>query len=219
MAALSIARAYQTSFDTRPHTTLALTGGSLNALGDIVAQLSHNIASLPDSQPMNRFFDRSPFDPVRTLRFFVFGASISPFLGRWNAFLERQFPLRPFTKASANRTMPAVSLKALSKRVACDQIVMAPIGLVAFIGSMGVLEGRSRKQIAQKYRDLFMPTMVTNWSIWPLLQVVNFRFMPLAYRVPFQSTCGMFWTLYLSTVNSREERKQDRDTAMRRTLG
>ncbi|KAJ7783543.1 hypothetical protein DFH07DRAFT_788131 [Mycena maculata] len=204
MAALTIARAYQTSFDTRPHTTLAVTGGCFNALGDVVAQCSHNILKKPHDE-------RSPFDPIRTLRFFVFGATISPLLGRWNGFLERQFPLRALNGK--------VSLRALSKRVAADQIVMAPIGLIAFIGSMGVLEGRTRKQIAQKYSDLFMPTMVTNWSVWPAIQCINYRFMPLSYRVPFQSTCGVFWTLYLSTVNSREDRKQDRDTAMRRTLG
>lgn len=34
-------------------------------------------------------------------------------------------------------------------------------------------------------------------------QLINFRYMPLPYRVPFQSTCGVFWTLYLSIVNSR----------------
>lgn len=27
--------------------------------------------------------------------------------------------------------------------------------------------------------------------------------MPLPYRVPFQSTCGVFWTLYLSIANSK----------------
>jgi hypothetical protein len=26
--------------------------------------------------------------------------------------------------------------------------------------------------------------------------------MPLPYRVPFQQTCGVFWTLYLSLLNS-----------------
>ncbi|KAK7064409.1 vacuolar membrane protein [Favolaschia claudopus] len=204
MAALTLARAYQTSFDSRPHTTLAVTGGCLNALGDAVAQISGNIRKNPHDE-------RKPFDVSRSLRFFVFGASISPFLGRWNAFLERQFPLRAISGK--------ISPKALAKRVAADQIVMAPIGLVAFIGSMGILEGRSRTQISQKFGDMFVPTLRTNWSVWPVIQFVNFRYMPLPYRVPFQSTCGVFWTLYLSTVNAREERKQDRDTAMRRTLG
>ena len=42
MAALTLARAYQHSFDSHPNTTLAITGGSLNALGDIVAQITQN---------------------------------------------------------------------------------------------------------------------------------------------------------------------------------
>ena len=40
-------------------------------------------------------------------------------------------------------------------------------------------------------------------------QFINFRFMPLPYRVPFQQTCGVFWTLYLSIINSKEEQHQD----------
>jgi protein Mpv17 len=40
MAALTLARAYQHSFDAHPHITLAVTGGTLNALGDCVAQVS-----------------------------------------------------------------------------------------------------------------------------------------------------------------------------------
>ena len=32
------ARAYQQSFDARPYTTLAITNGTLSALGDVVAQ-------------------------------------------------------------------------------------------------------------------------------------------------------------------------------------
>ena len=41
-AALTIARAYQHSFESHPNTTLAITGGCLNALGDAVAQVSQN---------------------------------------------------------------------------------------------------------------------------------------------------------------------------------
>lgn len=41
-AALTIARAYQHSFESHPNTTLAITGGCLNALSDVVAQVSQN---------------------------------------------------------------------------------------------------------------------------------------------------------------------------------
>ena len=45
-----------------------------------------------------------------------------PVIGRWNRYLEHRFPLR-------TRTENATSFVALSKRVAVDQIVMAPIGV------------------------------------------------------------------------------------------
>jgi protein Mpv17 len=46
MATLTIARAYQHAYHTHPNYTLAVTGGTLNALGDIVAQVSQNIVSI-----------------------------------------------------------------------------------------------------------------------------------------------------------------------------
>jgi hypothetical protein len=45
MASFTLVRAYQQSFDTHPNTTLAITGGCFNALGDVVAQVSQNIVS------------------------------------------------------------------------------------------------------------------------------------------------------------------------------
>lgn len=80
---------------------------------------------------------------------------------------------------------------------------MAPLGLVLFIGSMGMMEGRTRSQIKQKYQDLYGDAIVANWKVWPIAQLVNFRFMPLPYRVPFSQACGVLWTLYLSMLNSR----------------
>lgn len=41
-AALTIARAYQHSFESHPNITLAITGGCLNAIADVVAQVSQN---------------------------------------------------------------------------------------------------------------------------------------------------------------------------------
>jgi len=199
------ARAYQQSFDTHPNRTLAVTGGVLNAFGDFVAQASQNVFGVEEH-------DRHRgYDFARTARFFCFGVGISPLIGRWNVFLERRFPLRAIGGTGQ------VSAKALAKRVAADQIVMAPIGLALFLGSMGVMEGGDSKHIKQKYTDLYSTALLTNWKVWPFAQFVNFRYMPLPYRVPFQSTCGIFWTLYLSILNSNEQDKEKHAVEMRRT--
>jgi protein Mpv17 len=80
------------------------------------------------------------------------------------------------------------------------------------------MEGHSLLAIRKKFNDLYPPAIKANWTVWPLIQFVNFRFMPLPYRVPFQATCGVFWTLYLSLLNSSdatkvEEARADFDSA------
>ncbi|EPS99138.1 hypothetical protein FOMPIDRAFT_1031049 [Fomitopsis schrenkii] len=211
MTSIAVARAYQQSFETHPYGTLAVTNGALNALGDIVAQLTERF-----NGPLHRRGEWK-YDIPRTLRFAAFGLGMGPIIGRWNFVLERYFPLRSANVPPGGGKGP-VSLRALGKRVAADQLFIAPIGLGIFIGSMGIMEGRDTAHIQRKYSDMYKPALITNWQVWPLAQVINFRFMPLAYRVPFQSSCGVFWTLYLSILNSREDEVQERTDAMRRSL-
>jgi len=200
-AALIIARVYQHSFETHPNTTLAITGGFLNALGDVVAQVSQNTWR-KEHEEYRRY------DLARSLRFFCYGFTISPIMGRWNTFLQLKFPLRTM-QIKRGRASSKISFKALSKRVACDQLIMAPIGLAIFLGSIGMMEARSPRQIREKFKDIYPTALITNWKVWPAAQFINFRYTPLPYRVPFAQACGVFWTLYLSILNSEEDRKQD----------
>jgi len=208
MATIALAaRAYQHSFATRPRTTLAVTNGTLFAIGDGVAQLTQQMSYKPSVHA-----DRPNYDVQRTLRFFAFGVGMGPLLGRWNRFLERRFPLRTGYPSSK------VSLLAVGKRVAADQLIMAPVGLALFIGSMGIMEGRDASHISKKYKDIYAPAIIANWQVWPLAQLINFRYMALPYRIPFQSTCGIFWNLYLSLLNSKENEHQEYEDALHRTL-
>ncbi|KXN83556.1 Protein sym1 [Leucoagaricus sp. SymC.cos] len=213
MAALSLARAYQNSFRTHPNVTLALTGGTLNALGDFVAQVSQNVVSSSCLQTRKEHEPHRPYDYARTARFFFFGLTISPVMGRWNAYLEARFPLKRY------RYTKKINLGALGKRVAADQLLMCvfvALQLCYFIGFMGVTENRPPSQVIEKFRDIYGTALITNWKVWPLAQLVNFRYMPLAYRVPFSQGCGVLWTLYLSVLNSQEEAKQERMAALKR---
>jgi len=215
MATATLARAYQAQFDAHPSVTLAATNGGLTALADIVAQTAQMIFTTPSSQqPRTPEFDPPRprrLDLERTARFAAFGIGMGPLIGRWNLVLEKNFPLRALAGSSSSGQAAAgkVSGKALAKRVLADQAIMAPIGLSIFIGSMGLMEGRDIPGVKQKYADMYKPAIIANWEVWPVVQLVNFRFMPLAYRVPFQATCGVFWTLYLSLLNAREDIKQD----------
>ncbi|EJD55313.1 hypothetical protein AURDEDRAFT_78349 [Auricularia subglabra TFB-10046 SS5] len=200
--AAALARYYNASFDRSPYTTLALANCGLSVLGDAIAQVTQIQVGNALGILSTRDGEGTHFDLVRSARFAAFGLVMGPFIGRWVKFLEHQFPMHPSKGRSRNFVQ-------LAKRVASDQIVMAPLGLTVFLGSMGLMEGRSSGEISQKYRDLFWPVLFTNWKVWPAVQFVNFKFIPLAFRVPFQSSCGCFWTLYLSVVNSSDNTQSD----------
>jgi len=208
---VALARIYQRSFESHPHYTLAITNGTLNALGDVVAQSVQLLTN-----PQGNEYHQSTYDPTRTMRFFIFGVGMGPLAGRWNTFLERRFPLRT-GRPSRSTGSSRISIAGLTKRVSSDQLLMAPTGLAIFLACMGLMEGRDAQHIRGKFKDLYGKAIIANWQVWPLAQLINFRFMPLAYRVPFQSTCGVFWTLYLSLLNSAENVQQDRRDSVQNT--
>ncbi|KAH9824216.1 hypothetical protein DFH28DRAFT_238384 [Melampsora americana] len=96
-------------------------------------------------------------------------------------------------KPSRSRRMWGVT-----KRLILDQLVMAPLFVFVFISFTGWLEGLSMTEIKLRLDDLYWHILTANWKIWPLIQIINFNFMPLQYRVPWQSSCGIVWTVFLS---------------------
>ncbi len=116
-----------------------------------------------------------PFDFERLTRFMAYGFCMAPVQFRWFKFLERIFPI---TKTSAFG--PAM------KRVAFDQLIFAPLGLVCFFTTMTVAEGGGRRAVSNKLRDMYVPTLKANYIVWPAVQIVNFRLMP----VQFQLVCS-----------------------------
>lgn len=135
-----------------------------------------------------------PFDFERLTRFMSYGFIMTPIQFKWFGLLTKWFPI---TAGSAN--IPVL------KRVACDQLGFGPAGLCCFFTFMTVAEGGGRKQIVKKFQDIYIPTLKAQLAIWPAVQLINFRLMPLMFQIPFVSTIGIFWTAYLSMSNAAED--------------
>ncbi|KAL9079993.1 MAG: hypothetical protein Q9157_001190 [Trypethelium eluteriae] len=135
-----------------------------------------------------------PFDFERLTRFMSYGFLMAPIQHRWFSFLSTTFA---FTTKS--RTVPAL------KRVAFDQLIFAPLGLAAFFTFMTVAEGGGRRAVMKKFQDVYMPALKANYLVWPLVQILNFRIVPLPLQIPFVSTVGIAWTAYLSLTNQSDE--------------
>ena len=102
----------------------------------------------------------------------AYGFIMSPIQFHWFGFLSRAFP-----SASGAGLTPVL------KRTACDQLIFAPFGLTCFYTFMTIAEGGGRKAISKKFQDIYLPTLKANWIVWPMVQIVNFRFMPLQFQI------------------------------------
>ncbi|KAL3414825.1 hypothetical protein V8F44DRAFT_113256 [Aspergillus fumigatus] len=135
-----------------------------------------------------------PLDFERLTRFMSYGFFMAPIQFKWFGFLSRAFPL---TKKSP--TLPAL------KRVAVDQLMFAPFGLACFFTFMTVAEGGGKRALTRKFQDVYLPTLKANYVLWPAVQILNFRVVPIQFQIPFVSSVGIAWTAYLSLTNSAEE--------------
>lgn len=217
---MRIASKFNSYYADRPVLTTMVTNAVLGGVADTVAQLitafktqrhkgsrstsddffSIEIHELDKERPpalgeLGYARDRPPaFDFERLTRFMSYGFFMAPVQFQWFKFLSKTFPL---TKSSP--TIPAL------KRVAVDQLMFAPFGLVCFFTFMTVAEGGDRRMLFRKFQDVYLPTLRANFVLWPAVQILNFRVVPLQFQIPFVSTVGIAWTAYLSLTNSAEE--------------
>lgn len=149
-----------------------------------------------------------PFDFERLTRFMAYGFGMAPLQFRWFRFLEKTFPI---TKGSAflpamkrvafdqlifapfgmfiYEQYPARHLSTREKMGGISTIIFGPcitdkaLGVACFFTVMTVAEGGGRRAVYQKLRDMYVPTLKANYAVWPAVQVINFRLMPVQFQL------------------------------------
>ncbi|KAI1827835.1 hypothetical protein F4861DRAFT_291415 [Xylaria intraflava] len=169
-------RWYQRSLAARPLLTQSITTAVLFAVGDVAAQQAIEKKGI------------EKHEYIRTARMFAYGGAVfGPAATTWFAALSKRVVLR-------NKNAEIVA------RVACDQLLFAPIMIGVFLSSMATLEGTSAQE---KLAKSYSPALMTNWMIWPFVQLANFKFVPLQHRVLAVNVVSIGWNCYLSMVNTK----------------
>ena len=138
-----------------------------------ITDLDNKQSALPQVEYTPNTRDQpSPFDFERLTRFMAYGFIMSPVQFHWFGLLSRAFPV---TKGAG--------MTPVFKRTACDQLIFAPFGLSCFYAFMTIAEGGGAKAISRKFQDIYLPTLKANWMVWPAVQIINFRFMPLQFQI------------------------------------
>uniref|UniRef100_A0A667G054 Mitochondrial inner membrane protein Mpv17 n=1 Tax=Lynx canadensis TaxID=61383 RepID=A0A667G054_LYNCA len=170
---MALWRAYQRALTVHPWKVQVLTAGSLMGLGDIISQQLVERRGLREHQT------------GRTLTMVSVGCGfVGPVVGGWYRVLDRLVP--GTTKVDA------------LKKMLLDQGGFAPCFLGCFLPLVGALNGLSAQDNWAKLRRDYPDALITNYYLWPAVQLANFYLVPLHYRLAVVQCVAVLWNSYLS---------------------
>eukprot|EP00742_Colponemidia_sp_Colp-10_P005479 GILJ01005854.1.p1 GENE.GILJ01005854.1~~GILJ01005854.1.p1 ORF type:complete len:183 (-),score=11.13 GILJ01005854.1:269-817(-) len=170
---------YSRLLTSHPLLTKSVTSGVLFAVGDVMAQGI-------EKQPR--------WNWRRTYRLgLIGGAFAGPSLHMWYGTLAK--------------VIPSPTMQGALGRMALDQTFFATFFISGFFTSVGMLEGQSVEQIKGNLREQLLPTLKTNWMIWPGVMFLNFFYTPVAYQVLVVNTVALGWNTYLAHVSHKSHSK------------
>ena len=78
---------------------------------------------------------------------------------------------------------------------------------------MSILEGGSVEDGVREVQAKFIPTYKVAICVWPVLQTLNFAFIPESNRVVFVSFCSLIWTSFLAYMKQLERQEALKKTS------
>ncbi|XP_024516284.1 protein SYM1 isoform X5 [Selaginella moellendorffii] len=197
---------YQGQLAAKPVRTQIVTSGILWAVGDMVAQsvsasvekrqhksvispppLPHGLPSVEPGPGK----DKDGLNWKRVGISSMFGVGfVGPVGHFWYEGLEHlvhnKLRLRP------------KSLRFLATKLAADALIFGPIHLVAFFTYSGLAAGKSWEVVRQELGRDFIPAFLTEGAVWPVVQVVNFRFVPVQHQLLYVNFFCLLDSAFLS---------------------
>ncbi|XP_072913228.1 mitochondrial inner membrane protein Mpv17 [Hemitrygon akajei] len=171
-------RTYQMLMKKHPWKVQILTSGGLVGVSDIVSQQVVERRGLTNH------------NLKRTAKMTTVGLIyVGPVLSVWYRLLDR--------------LVVGQSRTAAFKKMLFDQLAVAPCFLAGFIAVTGFLGGLSREKIWLKLQKDYKSTLISNYAIWPTVQLLNFYFIPLEHRLAVVQIVALMWNTYLSWMANK----------------
>jgi len=129
-------------------------------------------------------------DVMRTAKMTVMGLCVlGPGLRTWYLILDR--------------VVKGAGTSAAVKKMLMDQTLWAPSFLAMFFCLVGAMNGKEVEEIKDKFRSDYIDAMKINYMIWPAVQIVNFKFVPMQHRVIVVNIVALFWNTYLAYTSHK----------------
>ena len=114
-----------------------------------------------------------------------------PVLHTWFKFLDRKFVGK--------------SLLEPLKKVVVDQSLMAPSLNTSLLVLLEVMQRKKWSDIEEKLKCSLPSILVTQYKLWPAVQLINFYLVPLHRRLLVVVIVAFFWNIYLANALQSSE--------------
>ena len=98
-------------------------------------------------------------------------------------FMMGTLYVAPILHVSYSKILPAlvpeVTAVGALKKLALDQLIAAPLIILFFYPAINLVEGKPLSSAITDLKGKYVPTMITNYQIWPAANLVNFMFVPI----------------------------------------
>ncbi|GLT25425.1 hypothetical protein SLA2020_005540 [Shorea laevis] len=193
---LRLWRWYQNCLAIHPVKTQVISSGLIWGFGDFAAQtVTHFTAKRNRQFQENDEKLKINWKRVATTSLFGFGF-VGPVGHFWYEGLDRYIRLRLFLQPNTYRFVAA--------KVAIDGFIFGPLDLLVFFSYMGFSTGKSMTQIKEDVQRDFIPAFLLEGGIWPIVQVVNFRFIPVRYQLLYVNFFCLLDSCFLSWIEQQE---------------
>ncbi|GAA0175656.1 transporter [Lithospermum erythrorhizon] len=190
---------YQNCMVVHPVKTQVVSSGFLWAVGDIAAQsISHFTAKNHLKLKLKARDEKFRVNWNRVGISSLFGFTfVGPFGHFWYEGLDKfsRFKLQLHPK----------SAQFIATKVAMDGLIYGPFNLIAFLTFMGFASGKNARQVKEGLKRDFIPALVMEGGAWPIIQTVNFLYVPVMYQLLYVNVFCMLDSAFLSWLEQQKD--------------
>ncbi|PIA42693.1 hypothetical protein AQUCO_02000264v1 [Aquilegia coerulea] len=196
MVMMKIWQWYTNCLINHPLKTQIISSGFLWGVGDIAAQsITHATVKKHHSKSDEDHKLQINWKRVAITSMFGF-AFVGPVGHYWYEGLDRIIRHR--------LQLQPRSFRFVATKVAVDGFLFGPLDLFVFFSYMGLMTGKSVTQVKEDVKRDFLPALVVEGGAWPLLQVANFRYVPVRYQLLYVNVFCLLDSAFLSWVDQQE---------------
>ncbi|KAK8602231.1 hypothetical protein V6N13_058120 [Hibiscus sabdariffa] len=188
---------YQSCLSLHPVKTQVISSGFLWGVGDIAAQyITHSTAKnrLQFKDEDQEF--KVNWKRVAVTSTFGFGF-VGPVGHFWYAGLDKFIKMRLQLRPKSARFVAA--------KVAMDGLIFGPFDLFVFFTYMGFSTGKTVAQVKEDVKRDFLPALILEGGIWPIVQVANFRYVPVRYQLLYVNIFCLLDSAFLSWIEQQKD--------------